>query len=524
LTDDKEPTVRYADLVGLALTALWQRKLRAVLTLLGVVFGTLVLVASLSLGQGVQETIVREYGRHNELRNIQIHPGYGRGADVPEEALRVEGPMSAERRQRLREALAERWRRRNTSGPQVRLTPERLEQLRLLRHVESVRPVIQVYGRAVLGKRSEDVTLTAADFGSDRLRNRLVAGRLPGPGEEQGAVLTESLLYFLGVRSDAEVEQALGRKVRVEYRVGGRSPYLLLALLGADSTSVGPDEEKVLDKALAKLPAAVARMDLPTQEKAVLKKLLTHGAKPTDQPAPEMTIAEEYPLVGVLRAPDADERMRDWRWGGVDVFLTQRAAEGLFLRAPQHRDQGFEEAVVTADRLENVKAVTEAVGGEGLRGYALMERVDRERFIYLLVFGGMTCIAVIALGVAALGITNTMLMGVLERTREIGVMKAVGARDGHIVLMFLAEGALVGLAGGLLGLLLSWLISFPGDAWVRSMVSRQLAVKLEESLFVFPWWLVAGAPLFSALVTILAAVLPARRAARINPVEALRHE
>ncbi len=516
--------MRYADLLGLALTALWQRKLRAVLTLLGVVFGTLVLVASLSLGQGVQETIVREYSRHNELRNIQVRPGYDRSAAAPEEELRVEGSVSAERRRRLRDALAERWQRLNASGPQVRLTPERIEQLRQLPHVESVRPVIQVYGRAVLGKHSEDVTITSADFGSDRVRGRLVAGRLLGPGEDEGAVLTESLLYFLGVHSDSEVEQALGRKVRVEYRVGGRSSYLLLVLLGADSTHVGPNEEKVLNKAVAQLPAAVARMDLSSQEKATLKRLLTHGARAPSQPAPEITIAEEYRLVGVLRAPDADERMRDWRWGVADVFLTQRAAEGFFLRAPQHRDRGFEEVVVTADRLENVKAVTEVVDGEGLQGYALMERVDRERFIYLLVFGGMTCIAVIALGVSSLGIMNTMLIGVLERTREIGVMKAVGARDGHIVLMFLAEGALVGLAGGLLGLLLTWLISFPGDAWVRSMVSRQLVVKLEESLFMFPLWLATGAPLFSALVTILAAVLPARRASRINPVEALRHE
>jgi predicted ABC-type transport system involved in lysophospholipase L1 biosynthesis ATPase subunit len=150
--------------------------------------------------------------------------------------------------------------------------------------------------------------------------------------------------------------------------------------------------------------------------------------------------------------------------------------------------------------------------------------VERERFIYLLVFGGMTCIAVIALVVAALGITNTMLIGVLERTREIGILKAVGARDGSIVRMFLVEGALVGLVGGLLGLLLSWLAAVPGDARVRSMVNRQLTLKLEDSLFAFPWWLAAGAPLFATLVTTLAAVLPARRAARINPVEALRHE
>jgi putative ABC transport system permease protein len=514
--------MRFADVLGLALVALWQRRLRTTLTLLGVVFGTLVLVASLALGRGVQDTIVREYGRHNELRNIEVRPRYGRAADVPEEELRIEGQVSEERRKRLREALAEHWLRYNRTEPQERLTPERLEQLRQLDHVASVRPIIQISGRIILGKHAEEAFITAADFDNDRLRRRLVAGRLPSAEEEQGVVVSEALLYFLGVHSDTALEQAVGQKVRLEYRVGGRSPHLLLVLLRADTTAVRPDDEKVLDKVLKQLPAALERMDLSADDKASLMKLLARRPKLPYQQGPELTIAEEYTLAGVLRAARGDEWMRDWRYG--DVLVGQKAAERLYLRAPQDRAQGFDSATVTADRLEDVKPLAETLRGEGLQCYCLMEAVDRERLIYLLVFGGMTCIAVIALLVAALGIMNTMLIGVLERTREIGVMKAVGGRDGHILLLFLVEGALLGLVGGLLGLLLSWLLSIPGDAWVRSMVNRQLTVKLEESLFAFPWWLLVGAPLFATLVTTLAAVLPARRASRVNPVEALRHE
>jgi hypothetical protein len=94
--DLKEQIVRFTDAMGLALTALWQRKLRSALTLLGVVFGTFVLVASLSLGRGVQETIVREYSRHNELRSIEVFPGYGRPGSAPEEELRIEAQVSAQ--------------------------------------------------------------------------------------------------------------------------------------------------------------------------------------------------------------------------------------------------------------------------------------------------------------------------------------------------------------------------------------------------------------------------------------------
>jgi putative ABC transport system permease protein len=136
----------------------------------------------------------------------------------------------------------------------------------------------------------------------------------------------------------------------------------------------------------------------------------------------------------------------------------------------------------------------------------------------------MTVVAVVALLVSALGMINTMLMSVLERVREIGVMKAVGARDGHILTVFLIEGALVGLAGGMLGLLAAWGLSFPGDAWVRSTVESGLSIKLQQSVFVFPWWLVTGVPAFACLVTTVAALYPARRAARVNPITALRHD
>jgi len=117
-----------------------------------------------------------------------------------------------------------------------------------------------------------------------------------------------------------------------------------------------------------------------------------------------------------------------------------------------------------------------------------------------------------------------MLMSVLERVREIGIMKAVGARNGHIQTIFVIEGALIGLIGGVLGTLLAWVASHPGDVWVQSMVQAELGFELHGTVFQFPWWLLIGVPLFATLITTIAALFPARRAAQVDPITALRHE
>jgi putative ABC transport system permease protein len=120
---------------------------------------------------------------------------------------------------------------------------------------------------------------------------------------------------------------------------------------------------------------------------------------------------------------------------------------------------------------------------------------------------------------------NTMFTAVLERVKEIGVMKAVGAKDRHILAVFLMEGVLIGLVGGWLGVLVGYLVSFPGDSYALRLIHEQDPnMPQPETVFRYPWWLVLGAPAFAVVVTTLAGILPARRAARVEPVVALRAE
>jgi putative ABC transport system permease protein len=142
-----------------------------------------------------------------------------------------------------------------------------------------------------------------------------------------------------------------------------------------------------------------------------------------------------------------------------------------------------------------------------------------------LIAAGLNLFAMIALFVAAVGITNTLVTSVIERTREIGILRAIGATRGMIVALFLAEGAMIGLLGAGFGLALARSLAAGADDWVRGLINGQMDGNkmLSTTVFVFPWWRWVGSGCFTVVVTTMAALYPARRAARIHPIEALRY-
>lgn len=156
-------------------------------------------------------------------------------------------------------------------------------------------------------------------------------------------------------------------------------------------------------------------------------------------------------------------------------------------------------------------------------GYDVLSASDMIRtvnLIFLIVEGFMACIGAIGLVVSLFGIANTMAMAVLERTREIGIMKALGARNRDIGRLFLAEAAAIGALGGAAGLALGFLAGKLGNALARGV----LDLPPDVSLFHVSLWLAAGSVAFSMFVSVLAGTMPARRAARMDPVRSLRYE
>ena len=193
--------------------------------------------------------------------------------------------------------------------------------------------------------------------------------------------------------------------------------------------------------------------------------------------------------------------------------------------ADQYLNQsGYSGVSLITDDATRTRAIADRVTSLGYVAHTRADLLKRLDLFFLILQGGLGTIGGIALIVAAVGIANTMITTVLERTREIGIMKALGAEPGTIRLMFLAETALVGLLGGVAGIILSFLGGAVGQVVFVRLVQSQNPGFNPGSLFLFPVQLLLAGLGLAIGVSLLGGALPSRRAARLLPLDALRYE
>jgi putative ABC transport system permease protein len=528
--------MRFHQLVRFALGGLWRQKVRTGLTLIGVSIGACALAFSVALGIGLRQFIDNEFQGRDEFWRIRVHIGdpTPNEADIPPEKIAVHGRMADDRRARIREGLVRKFMEEGVHKPPVMLSPEKLAAIAVLPDVNEVRTVRSSSGRVWLDDRSATGTVVAGRLGT--IAERLIAGRLPLSDDANEVVVSEFALYELGIRDDEQVEAILGQAVQVD--VGGVQNAQPMALARALTGRMpGDDLSRTQAIALARLaeelPKSLDKFDLPSADRAALKLLLE---KKSDQGGERRAdsgkfASGEFRVCGVVRILTREERKKadpltpfEFRHGVF--FLPAASGERLFQQLPWLKDQGFYSAEISVKPGSDLNPTVNAVEAMGFETSSALKWFGSAKKEVTLIAAGLNLFAFVALFVAGVGITNTLVTSVVERTREIGILKAVGATREQVLGIFLCEGAAIGVLGSAIGLALARVLAIPADGWVHRQIEGQMMGQrmITETIFIFPWWLWLAAMGFAILVTTAAAYYPARRAARIDPILALKYE
>lgn len=222
----------------------------------------------------------------------------------------------------------------------------------------------------------------------------------------------------------------------------------------------------------------------------------------------------------------------DWETNyGIYMPLTEvqklikekEKAEGVKPQPGKSKEAGYNQVNIKVNDMKNVQTVQKTIKDMGHEAYSLndqLESMKKQAGMIQAVLGG---IGAVSLVVAAIGITNTMVMSIYERTKEIGVMKVIGASLKDIKNLFLFESAIIGIVGGLIGVIFSYLLSFVVNKFSH-IFGPMLGLWDATTISIIPIWLAFAALGFSAIIGILSGYFPARRAMNLSALEAIRTE
>jgi len=465
--------MKFRDLSELAARNLREAILRNSLTTLGVAVGVASLVAMLSLGVGLQTLAsdrLTKSGLFDAVFVSSRRDFRGPGGDGPRKSS-ASGPKESPKLLVPPKVLDEDARQNFAKLPNV------VDVYPQIRFFTDVRFDNNTYSTNVLGVPESSHSMTAFSG---------ITGRYFSSSTAEEAILQQDFAKDLSTQPASLV----GKEITLRY---------------AERRTLSSDEiakEKDID---AQLDAMMSgRITIVTREKKLR-------------------------IVGVI---ESDPSAAIGGFGGGRVFLPIRVAEQLhaaqandvqdFVRGGGNGKQTYAALTVRVKNPKNVLQVEDAIKKLGYSAFSLLDAARSLRLVFTVFDLFLGLFGSLALTVASLGIINTLVMAILERRREIGVLKSLGATDADVKNLFFAEAGAMGLVGGLLGVTFGWLI---GQAltWGTTIYLRRQdlpAVKISS----VPWWLAASAIVFAVIVSLGAGLYPATRAAKLNPVEALRYE
>jgi ABC-type lipoprotein release transport system permease subunit len=343
---------------------------------------------------------------------------------------------------------------------------------------------------------------------------------------ERTKILTPALVDQLRARDDVlEVTPFLRLPggIRMTLRLDGRE---------VQATPYGPMPADVLDPFEAP-PRTLAGAGEPPAAGG--------GLVITSALLEDLDIAEDQyaSLIGrdvelVLHAPRGESQafqleivgVEEQRWRASVALASPDRLDMLqwWYNDPDYMDRrGYDQIAIRALSLNDAVQIVDWLSSLGFEVQSLKTMLDMANRGMIIIQTMLGSVGALALLVASIGIANTMIMSVYERTKEIGILKAVGAAPGQIRALFVIEASLIGLLGGVVGTILGWLLG-KGLNWLALRILEWQEVTMEGTFFVVSWWLVLAALAFGTLVGLLAGLYPAARAARLAPLDALRYE
>ncbi len=482
----------FLDILHLALRNLRQAKLRATLTTMGVIVGVAVIVTMVSFGLGLQRNMLARFKALDLFNEIQV---FGRGLSTL---------AGLERRRDDNERRN--GRQRPDKNPTRILDDAGVAEIAAIPGVAYVEPNVSFWSYVRSNGKLQSQSIGGANIPNASSRfQQFVGGKMISSPTAAEAVVTERFTRDFGF---AQPTDAVGKTLE------------LLA---------PPNEKK-------------------NQQAKTEDESPNFFGIPLDDPGLEESSegleTSTFVIVGVLNTEIKEGAGQGGLRGlmpSAGVYLPLPTAHSWILRhrgpmgqvalalarqggnLGEGQNEGFDSAVV---RVKDPVALTEVrkrITELGFGSFSIVDELDQIRTIFLIIDSVLGLLGGISLLVASFGIANTMIMSILERTREIGIMKAIGAEDREIKLIFFVEAAVIGAVGGVIGTLVAW-----GIDGVANRLAYRFILKPQGASFVdffsLPPYLSLGAILFAIVVSIIAALYPAARAARIDPVRALRHD
>lgn len=230
----------------------------------------------------------------------------------------------------------------------------------------------------------------------------------------------------------------------------------------------------------------------------------------------------EFTVAGIKEEPGKD-------WISDNTLLIDDSWAPVFQEELALEESG-RQVLVYADDLQNVADITQTLKDKGYYVYSVTEELGSMNMFFTALKAGLIVVGTVAVLIASIGIFNTMTMAVTERTREIGVMKAIGAKPKLIQKLFLMESAAIGIIGTVLAVLVSYGVSILANWLVPKIIMSSLGEDGEGMsdvsilISVIPWQLVVISAIISIGVAMISGWRPARKATQIDVIQALRQE